>query len=166
MSNDNDHKGLVYLVNWKQEQNHVEIFSGLEVFAASYPRYDLQVLKDAFAFGRTVFEDEAVHITKKWITGEPKPDFPPVFFWDFQYDTIDWRANFRTVIQRVLERGFENDWKELARYYGKDTIINTLKEYITFLPDECIDEASLFFNLNKEDMLCYKRKLSQTVPWL
>ncbi|ANH83820.1 hypothetical protein A8C56_09570 [Niabella ginsenosidivorans] len=89
-----------------------------------------------------------------------------MFFWEFNYDRIDWMANASTVIQRVLERGSAKHWDELVRYYSKDTIINFLKERITFLPDECIDEASLFFNLNKEDMLCYKRKLSQKIPWL
>ncbi|MBZ4191550.1 DUF6922 domain-containing protein [Niabella beijingensis] len=166
MSNSSISKKEVYLVRWKQQKNHVEIFDSLEVFAASYPRYDLSVLTDALAFGKTVFEDEAVYIEKKAIVSAPKPDFPRMFFWEFNYDRIDWMANASTVIQRVLERGSAKHWDELVRYYSKDTIINFLKERITFLPDECIDEASLFFNLNKEDMLCYKRKLSQKIPWL
>lgn len=35
MSNGNNHKKEVYLVRWKQQKNHVEIFDNLEIFAAS-----------------------------------------------------------------------------------------------------------------------------------
>ena len=164
-SKDNGHK-VVYLVNWKTQKNHVEIFDNLNVFAASYPKYDLSVLNDALAFGKTVFENEDVRIEKKAVVSDAKPGFPRMFFRDFNYDLIDWHGSFVTVIQRILERGSTEHWTELVRFYGKETIIDALKEKITFLPDECIEEASLFFNLNKEDMLCYKRKQSQKIPWL
>lgn len=166
MSNGKRHIKEMYLVNWKQQKNHVEIFDSLEIFAASYPRYSLSILKDALAFGKTDFETDEVHITKKAIVTAPKPDLPRRYFWEFNYDRINWQANATTVIQRVLERGFEEHWQELVRYYGKETIVHYLKESIGFLRDDCIEKTSLFFNLNKEEMLCYKRKQSQKIPWL
>jgi len=156
----------VYLVNWKKQKNHIEIFDDLLVFVASYPRYNLDVLSKALAFGSTVFEDEDVRIEKKAIVSSPKPDFPRMFFWDFNYDLTNWKESSTTIIQRIIERGtVAEHWQELVRYYGKKTIINELKETITYLPDDSINEASLYFKINKEDMLCYKRKQSQTIHW-
>ncbi len=157
----------VYLVNWEKQQSHIEIFDDLLVFTSSYPRYSLDTLSKTLAFGITVFEDEDVCIEKKTVLSSPKPDFPRMFFWDFNYDSIDWKGNSATVIQRMIERGTSAEhWPELIRYYGKETIVNALKDTITYLPEESIHEASLYFKINKEDMLCYKRKQSQPVHWL
>jgi len=166
MSNGKLHKGEVYLVRWKQQKNHVEIFDTLETFAASYPKYSLLELEKALALGNTITEDDDVYIEKKAIVTAPKPDLPRRFFWEFNYDKIDWRANASTVVQRVLERGFELQWEELVRFYGREEIVMLLKENIVYLPDVCIDELSLFFDMDKEDMLCYQRKRSQPIRWL
>ena len=66
----------------------------------------------------------------------------------------------------ILDRGFEKHWRELERFYGKPAIIAALREKVAYLTDESIDEASSFFNLEKEEMLCYKRKQSMIKLWL
>lgn len=142
------------------------MFSDLEVFVKSYPAYRLEELEKTFAFGKTLFEDEQICIERKAIIRIPKPGFPRVFFWDFDYDRIDWDSNSTMVIQRILERGLQPHWQELVRFYGSDRIIEALREKISFLPDEMIDDASSFFNLQKEEILCYKRKQSQPKLWL
>jgi hypothetical protein len=156
----------VYLVTWKKQNGRIELFYDLEVFAASYPRYNLPEISSALASGIAVFEDEDIRIERKVVTTIPKPDLPPMFFWDFKYDRIDWAGSPGTIIQRILERGMPEHWQELKRFYGLETITTALKELITYLPDECIDEASLYFNIKKEEMLCYKRKQSQPKLWL
>lgn len=154
------------LATWKKQKNHSELFVDLQDFVACYPRYNITTLIDAFSFGKFVFEDDELRIKKKTIITSPKPDFPPMFFWEFRYDQIDWQASCNTVIQRILERGFKKEWEELVRYYGRPQIAQALKEKIGFLPDEIIDEVSLVFNLPKENMLCYKRKQLLPNHWL
>jgi hypothetical protein len=156
----------VYLVTWKNQKSHVEIFDSLAVFAQSYPGYSLDMLRDALAFGKTLFEDATDRVEKKAVVRNPKPDFPRGFFWDFNYDKFDWQKGYVTVIQRILERGNATDWLELNRFYGADKIIGSLRNEITFLPDERIEEASVYFKLNKEELLCYIRKQSQPKLWL
>lgn len=34
----------IYLVNWKKQKNHIEIFDDLMVFTSSYPGYSLDTL--------------------------------------------------------------------------------------------------------------------------
>ncbi|WP_209444188.1 DUF6922 domain-containing protein [Pedobacter borealis] len=167
MQKGNNHsRQEVFLVNWKKEKGHWEIFGGLEIFCMSYPRFDLVELRNAFSFSRTVFDNDEVHIEKKVIVEKVKPDLPRMFFWEFNCDLIDWQDSRAMVIQRVIERGMREHWQELIRFYGLEVVISSLKEEITYLPDPSIDEVSSFFNLKKEHMLCYNRKLVQPKLWL
>ena len=54
-----------------------------------------------------------------------KPDltkFRKTLFWDTTFDRIDFTAHGRYVINRVFERGTEEEIKEIIRFYGRDTI--------------------------------------------
>ena len=164
-----DHESIstdeLFLVTWKKQKGHCELFADLDVFARSYLDYSAEELKKLFAFGRTIFEDDKVLIERKAIILKPKPDLPRVFFWDFDYDKMDWHSSATAVIQRVLERGSEAHWRELERFYGHQAVVNDLKQKVTFLPAECVDEVSYFFTLEKEEMLCRRRKQSLPGRW-
>jgi len=95
-----------------------------------------------------------------------KPDFSPKWFWDFDYNKIDWQASYKTIIARIIERGKEKEWMELIRFYGRDKVVNTLKNEILFLPDYAIEDASKFFSIVKEEMLCFTRKQSMQGHWI
>jgi plasmid maintenance system antidote protein VapI len=43
-------------------------------------------------------------------------------FWDTDVDKIDWERQYRAVIQRVFERGNNDEKKEILRFYGSDKI--------------------------------------------
>lgn len=49
-------------------------------------------------------------------------------FWDTDINRIDWQRQYRAVIQRVFERGNENDKNEIARFYGTEKIKLALEE--------------------------------------
>jgi hypothetical protein len=46
-----------------------------------------------------------------------KPALEPKWFWDMDYDGIDWQASYRSIIARILERGKPVHWEELIRFY-------------------------------------------------
>jgi hypothetical protein len=94
-----------------------------------------------------------------------KPDLPRRLFWDFRYDDIEWRQEYRTVIARVFERGNSEDWKEMVRFYGEAFVINAIKNEIVFLPDYAIEEVEKYFGIPKENMRCYVRKRSRPGHW-
>lgn len=53
-----------------------------------------------------------------------KPDLSlirPVIFWDTNINTIEWRANKRAIIERVLERANEQEKEEIKKFYGEAT---------------------------------------------
>ena len=54
-----------------------------------------------------------------------KPDlikFRKTLFWDTTFDRIDFTAHSRYVINRVFERGNEEEIQEVIRFYGIETI--------------------------------------------
>jgi plasmid maintenance system antidote protein VapI len=42
----------------------------------------------------------------------------PGLFWDTDINTIDWQGQKRAVIERVIERGSEEEKAEIRRFYG------------------------------------------------
>ena len=104
-------------------------------------------------------------------TGEMgTPNFPKRLFWDSRYERIDWQECYRHVIERVLERGDEDEWRELIRFYGLGKVINTIRFEYMYLMDFNIDRVCAYFNLKPEALKCYRVKQIRTErfgnPWL
>ncbi len=98
--------------------------------------------------------------------GNAKPVLDKGLFWDWRYDAIDWQLSYRSIIERVLERGTKEEWEEIIRFYSSPVIITALKEEIKFLPDHTINEVSNYFNIRKEDLACYVRKQLRRGQWI
>ena len=45
------------------------------------------------------------------------PSIRRIVFWDIDMDSLDWQANKAFIIQRVLERGNENEIQQVKAYY-------------------------------------------------
>jgi len=95
-----------------------------------------------------------------------KPNFDKGLFWDWRYDDIDWQKTYRSVIERVLERGTKQEWEEIIRFYGTPKIVTALKEEIKFLPDYILEEVSIYFGVRKEEMACVIRKEARKGQWI
>ena len=93
------------------------------------------------------------------------PNLHKRLFWEYDFDRIDWQKESVGIIGRVIERGTEQEWKELIRYYSEQTVISTLKNDIKFLPDYSINDVCHYFKLKPEELLCYIRKQSRPGHW-
>jgi plasmid maintenance system antidote protein VapI len=54
-----------------------------------------------------------------------------VLFWDTDINNINWIAYKKAVIQRVFERGNDDEKREITRFYSKpeiDKVLNVLKQ--------------------------------------
>lgn len=51
-----------------------------------------------------------------------------ILFWDTDIETIDWEKYKDAVIQRVFQRGNDQEKKEIVRFYGSDTVQRSLKK--------------------------------------
>ena len=84
-------------------------------------------LEEGFLMTLQVYYDIAEE--KRKLSQHNRPDitkFRPTLFWDTTLDKIDFTAHSRYVINRVFERGTEEEIKEIIRFYGIETIINTI----------------------------------------
>lgn len=45
-----------------------------------------------------------------------------ILFWDTDIHKIDWQKQYKAVIQRVFERGNDDEKKEIERFYGLEKI--------------------------------------------
>jgi len=55
----------------------------------------------------------------------PHPDLSKprrILFWDTDFDKIDWQHQQNAIIQRVFERGNEEEKNEITRFYGADKV--------------------------------------------
>jgi hypothetical protein len=95
-----------------------------------------------------------------------EPNLSRELFWDWRFNEIDWQKSYRSIIERVLERGTKEEWEELIRFYGKPAVIAALKTDIKFLPDYTIEEVCKYFNLQKEELACYVRKQLRKGQWI
>lgn len=58
-----------------------------------------------------------------------KPDLSkirPVVFWDTEVNSIDWKKNKPAVINRIFERGNEQEINEIINFYGKSEVLSVL----------------------------------------
>lgn len=95
-----------------------------------------------------------------------KPNLPKRLFWEFKYEDMDWLKEYSAIIERVIERGTAVEWEELIRFYGKDKVVNTLKNETNYLPDEIIEDVCQYFKLTRPQLKCYTRKQSLPRHWI
>ncbi|RQO64756.1 hypothetical protein DBR40_24925 [Pedobacter sp. KBW01] len=62
-------RNVVFFCNPKNQNDHVEVFDGLKSLCVPYPSYELAEIGDAFAFGKTVFENDKVQLVEKAMPG-------------------------------------------------------------------------------------------------
>jgi antitoxin HigA-1 len=85
-------------------------------------------IEEGFFMTLQVFHD--IKMEKRRLSQPHHPDLSllrPVLFWDTRMEGIDWAQQKRAVIDRVWERGTEQEKQEIVRFYGKEeveTILN------------------------------------------
>jgi len=97
---------------------------------------------------------------KKLITEKIKPGpklLRRALFWDVDFEKIDFSKRKRYVIERVFERGNNEEISEIISFYGKIDCIRIIKT-ANRLNQNAIFNAENYLDLNKEDLLCLKMK--------
>lgn len=89
---------------------------------------ELNIEEGYFAILQTYFDIEQ---QKKKNSINYHPDLTlirPVVFWDTNINTIDWEKHKPSVINRIFEKGNEQEITEIIRFYGKDTVRELLNQ--------------------------------------
>ena len=80
---------------------------------------------------------------------QTKPDIRPHLLWEYDLETFNWERSYKIVIERVVQLGSINEWKEIYKFYKPEKILETV-EWSKQLDKRDKDFARLFLN---SDML-------------
>lgn len=72
-----------------------------------------------------------------------RPNISGTLLWEYDLDTFHWDASYKIVIERILQRGNLEEWKEMTRFYTKEQILKTIEWSAQLRPEE--KEFSRFF---------------------
>jgi hypothetical protein len=78
-----------------------------------------------------------------------KPEIRSALLWEYDLETFNWQRSFKIVIERVIQLGDVNEWREIYKFYGTEKILETV-EWSKQLDKRDKDFARLFL---KSDML-------------
>ena len=81
--------------------------------------------------------------------------------WEYDLSHFDWQDMRVVVMQRIIERGTTDDLYAAIRMYGGIENVREIIKQIPVLSDKDMNFVCNFFNLKKEDLKCYTRKLSR-----
>jgi len=158
----------VIVVHWKRfASTDIDVFSSLKGFCDSYPTYNYHTLNNYLSKKKVPFENDEIKIERHALIQKVRrPDLPKVLFWDFDFEKLDWSRSYKTVIERVLDKGNTMDWEEMIRFYGRENVIRALKEDITYLSDMTMEAVCKYFQLSKEKLRCYTKKQLHQEHWI
>ena len=86
-------------------------------------------------------------------------------FWDMDLTKFNFNKAISIVVQRVVERGDENDWYAVLNMYGIDAIKNEIKK-INSMTDKDMNFVHHCLNIPLNELQCYKNKQSGKEHWV
>jgi hypothetical protein len=95
-----------------------------------------------------------------------RPNLKDRLFWDWKVEDVDWQKSARSVIERVLQRGNDEEYEELVRFYGREKIIHVLTKERCSVWNIRMDRVTAFFGLKQEELSCYKWRQEHGYHWI
>ena len=83
----------------------------------------------------------------------------PTLLWEYYLSKFEWCISRKIVLQRVLERGWLSDYYAAFNLYGDIEGFREIIKEIPHLNPREMNFACVVFNLKKEELLCYTRRL-------
>jgi len=56
------------------------------------------------------------------------PNIRRHLLWEYSWESVDFEKLSTVVIERIIERGTMEEWREMLRYYGKERILSVAKK--------------------------------------
>jgi len=89
----------------------------------------------------------------------PEAEINPALLWEYDLSDFDFQQMRNVVVQRVIERGWPNDWYAALNLYGEKGMKEAI-ESIPYLNDKDMNFVSKAFEIPLSKMKCYKAKIS------
>ena len=83
----------------------------------------------------------------------------PRLLWEYNLSNFDWDYMRTLVVSRVIERGWPKDFYAAIRLYGGWEKFREIIKEVPEFSDIDLAFVCTYFNLTKEELRCYTRKL-------
>lgn len=93
-----------------------------------------------------------------------KPILNKHIFWDTDFEKLDFDKSYRSIIERVFERGDVEDIRQVRRYYG-DEVVKPVLLNAKYLPEIKIYLAAAIYNCQPSAFKCYTAQQSIQELW-
>ena len=85
----------------------------------------------------------------------------PTLLWEYDLTHFDWQRSRKIVVQRIIERGWLKDYFAAFDLYGGIEGFREIIKEVPSLSARDMNFVCTVFNLKKEELRCYTRKLSR-----
>ncbi|WMN11296.1 hypothetical protein QYS49_37870 [Marivirga salinae] len=86
-------------------------------------------------------------------------------FWDVEIEKINSDKHAPFLIERVLKKGNLEDLNLLSQIFETKKIVSIVKE-LKNLDPKSANFAHIYFDIPKNEMICYTKNPSQTKHWI
>ena len=94
----------------------------------------------------------------------PAVKLNPKLLWEYDLSDFDYDKMMSVVIQRVVERGWPQDWYFILNRYGVESVRSTIMN-LPYLNDKDMCFVSNQFNIPLTSLKCYAKKQSVLIHW-
>lgn len=84
--------------------------------------------------------------------------------WEYDLNGFDWTAMRNVVVQRVVERGFMEDFYAILNRYGVEGVKESITQ-IPYLNAKDLNFVCVTFGLKKEELRCCTHRQSIPRHW-
>ena len=85
-------------------------------------------------------------------------------FWDVNFEILDFEKDKTFIIDKVINYGGLADFKALIEFYGTTKIKQEIVK-APYFSKEVLSFICFYFNLKKEDFICYNRRQLMPQHW-
>jgi len=84
--------------------------------------------------------------------------------WEYDLSRFDYQKMRNIVVQRVIERGWRNDWYAMFNLYGEEGVKDSIRA-IPYMNDRDMNFVSIAFEIPLTEMKCYAKKQLHQAHW-
>ncbi len=88
----------------------------------------------------------------------------PGLLWEYDMSRFDFLEMRNVVVQRVVERGWPDDWYAALNLYDENGMKEAIKS-LPYLNDKDMHFVSILFEIPLSELKCYIRKQSHPSHW-
>jgi hypothetical protein len=94
----------------------------------------------------------------------PEATINASLLWEYDISRVDFKGMRDVIVQRVIERGWPNDWYAMLNLYGVKDVKEAIKN-IPYLNQKDMNFVSKQFNIPLSAMKCYKKGQLAIAHW-